>query len=147
MKQGTKVEWFDGMNKHKGTVSRATEKTLWIAEGNETVKATYRKLYDAFRIVGFNSRACSYGCVSAVKLEKEDIRKVYEELKNRVIHPSGEFDKTGRFYAENSDIINVRQPSRAYPYSQMKACRTLTYVKKVAEKYNVQTIEDLRVFV
>lgn len=64
-------------------------------------------------------------------------------LKNREIHPSGNFDKQGRFYAENADLIDVRTPSRDYPYSQMTACRTLKYVKKVAEKFNCSNINDL----
>ena len=71
------------------------------------------------------------------------IQSVYEKLKNRKIHPSGSFDSAGRWYAENADLINVRAPSRAWPYSQMKACRTKKYVKAVAAKYNCETEVDL----
>ena len=64
------------------------------------------------------------------------IKEVYQMLKNRDIHPSGEFDKAGRWSSDNSDLINVRTPSRAYPYSEMTACRTLKYTKAVAIKFN-----------
>jgi hypothetical protein len=73
----------------------------------------------------------------------EMIKKVYDMLKNREIHPSGEFDKGGRWYAKNSDLINVRSPSRAWPYSQMLACRTLKYVKKVYDKYKPKNLKEL----
>jgi len=76
-------------------------------------------------------------------ITKEDMKDVYEMLKNRLIHPSGTFDKSGRFYAANDDLINVRTPSRAWPFSHMMACRTLKYVKKVAEKFDCETKEDL----
>ncbi len=72
------------------------------------------------------------------------IKQVYEMLKNREIHPSGEFDKGGRFYAKNEDLINVRTPSRNWPFSHMTACRTLKYVKAVAEKFNCQNIDELK---
>ena len=63
------------------------------------------------------------------------INEVYDLLKNRIINPRGTFDRAGRFYLENGDLINVRQPSRYYPYSQMMAGRTLKYVKAVAKKF------------
>lgn len=72
------------------------------------------------------------------------INEIYQLLKIRKINPSGTFDNAGRFYAANSDLINVRTPSRAWPYSQMVACRTKKYVKKVCEKFNCQTVEELR---
>ena len=59
------------------------------------------------------------------------ITKIYHELKGRQIHPQGSFDDSGRFYTSNSDLINVRTPSRAYPFSEMQACRTRKYVTKV----------------
>ena len=72
------------------------------------------------------------------------ITTVYSELKNREIHPAGEFDSAGRFYLNNSDLVNVRTPSRTWPYSQMVAGRTKKYVKKVAEKYSCNSVESLR---
>lgn len=71
------------------------------------------------------------------------IKTVYTMLKDRDIHPSGSFDKRGRFYAENSELINVRSPSAAWPFSEMIACRTRKYVKAVAEKFNCATVNDL----
>ncbi len=75
---------------------------------------------------------------------KEEIKQVYEMLKNRQIHPSGEFDKGGRFYAQHDDLINVRTPSRAWPFSHMTACRTLKYVKAVCEKFQCKNIDELK---
>lgn len=72
------------------------------------------------------------------------IDQIYTELQSRAIHPSGKFDNAGRWYAENSDLISVRSPSRTWPYSQMVACRTKKYVKRVAEKFSCQTVEQLR---
>ncbi len=82
------------------------------------------------------------------KANKEKIKKmitvVYCELKERIIHPTGKFDNGGRWYAENSDLISCRTPSRAWPYSQMSACRTKKYVKAVQEQFNCKTIDELR---
>ena len=80
-------------------------------------------------------------------LNLPEIKEVYQELKDRVINPAGTFDKGGRFYAENADLISVRTPSRAYPYSHMTACRTLKYCKKVAEKFGCKNAEELRAHV
>lgn len=77
------------------------------------------------------------------KSSKEMIDIVYNMLKNREIHPSGTFDKAGRWYADNSDLINVREPSRAWPYSQMAACRTKKYVSKIYDKYHPKDVKEL----
>ena len=76
-------------------------------------------------------------------MNTEILKEVYLMLKNREIHPSGSFDKQGRFYAKNSDLLNVRTPSAAYPYSQMTAARTLKYVKAVASKFECSTKDEL----
>lgn len=78
-----------------------------------------------------------------MNVSKEEIKEVYLALKNREINPTGKFDKAGRWYAEHGDLINVRAPSRSWPYSQMQACRTLKYVKAVAEHFDVQTKAEL----
>jgi hypothetical protein len=75
---------------------------------------------------------------------KDIIDEVYRELKTRKIHPSGKFDKGERWYADNGSLIDVRQPSRSYPWSQMQACRTRKYVKAVCDHYDCKTIEELR---
>ncbi len=75
---------------------------------------------------------------------KDAIQTVYEMLKNREIHPSGTFDGQGRFYATHSDIIDVREPSRAWPFSHITACRTKKYVKAVCEKFGCTTVEELK---
>lgn len=79
--------------------------------------------------------------------KKEMVQQVYEMLKNRSINPSGSFESsstTSRWHATHDDLINVREPSRAYPWSEMAACRTKKYVKAVQEKYNCETVEELR---
>lgn len=76
-------------------------------------------------------------------LSKEDLKKVYLMLKNREIHPKGEFDKMGRFYLNDSELVNVRSPSVKYPYTQMSAGRTSKFVKAIADKYACNTIEEL----
>ena len=75
--------------------------------------------------------------------KKDIIKTVYEQLKNRQINPAGTFDKAGRFYLKHSDLVSVRSPSRAWPYSQMLAGRTKKYVAAVAEKYNCSTVSEL----
>jgi len=71
------------------------------------------------------------------------INTVYNMLKDRDINPRGKFDSAGRFYASNSELISVRSPSRAWPYPEMMACRTKKYVKKVAGKFNCETVSQL----
>jgi hypothetical protein len=75
---------------------------------------------------------------------KDIVDEVYRKLKTRKIHPSGKFDKGGRWYADNGSLIDVRQPSRSYPWSQMQACRTSKYVKAVCKEYGCKTAEELR---
>ncbi len=74
---------------------------------------------------------------------KDNIREVYAMLKNREINPAGTFDSVGRFYAEHDDLICVRSPSRAWPFSEMMACRTLKYVKAIAEQFECSTKKEL----
>ncbi len=77
-------------------------------------------------------------------MSKEIINEVFLELKERNIHPSGSFDNAGRFYAEHQDLVDVREPSRSWPLSQMKACRTKKYVKKVCEKFDCTSVDQLK---
>jgi hypothetical protein len=71
------------------------------------------------------------------------VKEVYKMLQEREIHPGGTFDSGGRFYAYHDDLIDVRAPSRAWPNSHMIACRTLKYVKKVYDKFKIETKEEL----
>lgn len=68
----------------------------------------------------------------------------YIARRDRQTNPDGKFDSKGRWYpsdAERCDCCNsVRSPSRAYPYSYMVHCRTITHV---ANLYGV-TESDLR---
>ena len=68
---------------------------------------------------------------------------VYKMLQNREVHPSGTFDGARRFYAKNSELINVREPSRRWPNSHMSACRTKKYVRRVSDKFDCTTVKQL----
>lgn len=58
----------------------------------------------------------------------EEIRDAYVSRADRATHPSGNFDKAGRWYPDNYEVASccghVRSPSRAHPYSYMVHCRT-----------------------
>lgn len=75
------------------------------------------------------------------------VNAVYADLKDRKIHPSGSFDTEGRWWAEHRDLIDVRAPSRRFPYSEMLACRTRKYVAAVQKKFNCKSVEELRAMV
>mgnify|MGYP003137056417 FL=1 len=76
-------------------------------------------------------------------LDKTILKEVYLLLKTREIHPSGRFDNGGRWHAEHAELVSVRTPSRAYPYSEMTHCRTLKYVRNVAEHFEVTSRDEL----
>ena len=82
--------------------------------------------------------------VQDTKITKKELRKVFLELKDRILHPKGTFDKAGRFYLYDVELVKARSPSVRFPYSQMLAGRTAKFVKAIAEKYNVQGIKELR---
>ncbi len=76
--------------------------------------------------------------------DKEMINAAYQQLKNRTINPGGEFDNAGRFYATHAKLFDsVREPSRAYPYSQMQAARAKKNVKRLYEHFNPAELSDL----
>lgn len=56
----------------------------------------------------------------------------YLARKDRTAHPTGEFDKRGRWYASATEsqscCAGIRTPSAAYPYSEMIHCRTIEHV-------------------
>ncbi|PMM06842.1 hypothetical protein BCT63_05790 [Vibrio kanaloae] len=76
--------------------------------------------------------------------QKNIVNTVFQELKDRDLNPSGEFDNQGRWYADNRHLINCRTPSRSFPYSEMQACRAKKYVAKVLEFYGCKSAKTLR---
>ena len=78
-------------------------------------------------------------------ISKEDIKIVFLALKNRDENPRGTFDSRGRWYSDESELLDVRNPSASYPYSQMNACRTAKFVKALANKYRCQSLQDLQI--
>ncbi|SDY88289.1 hypothetical protein [Citreimonas salinaria] len=68
----------------------------------------------------------------------------FAKRKNRDSNPPGDFDSAGRFYAHERTraVESVRSPSRAFPYSQMTAARTVRHCAEVfgAEELHVKRI-------
>lgn len=64
------------------------------------------------------------------------VRLVYGAMRDRQIHPHGDFDWQGRRYPsfiQSAGGMTVRSPSKHYPYSYMTACRTLKHTRRVAD--------------
>lgn len=59
----------------------------------------------------------------------------YLRRQAREEHPSGEFDRAGRWYPSDGELqpccASIRNPSRAYPYSLLVHCRTAEHVAHV----------------
>lgn len=72
-----------------------------------------------------------------------ELEAVYSKLQERELHPRGAFDKRGRFYLEDGELVNVRAPSARHPYSEMLAGRTFNFVLAIAEKYRCATQSEL----
>ncbi|WP_144415429.1 hypothetical protein [Pseudomonas putida] len=68
----------------------------------------------------------------------------FVQLQTRERHPSGTFDTVGRFYLGDCPAY-IREPSRAYPLSQMQHGRTLEYVvhSNKADEEEVKEIKKL----
>ena len=58
----------------------------------------------------------------------------YIKLRDRVVHPVGEFDKQGRFIltVRCDCCVGIRRPSKRYPYSQMTHGRSFVHVATAA---------------
>ena len=69
----------------------------------------------------------------------------YNNRQSRVSHPAGTFDKAGRWYPSDNEHCDccdsIRGPSRAYPLSYNRHCRSRAHV---ANLYGVSAA-DLRV--
>ena len=57
---------------------------------------------------------------------------VYQERQARLQHPEGEFDGAGRWYPSDRErqpcCDKIRGPSRRYPHSLNKHCRSLEHI-------------------
>ena len=64
--------------------------------------------------------------------------------RDRISHPSGNFDKKGRWYPSEKETASccsdIRAPSNSFPYSLMIHCRT---IKHVATLYGCE-VSDIR---
>jgi hypothetical protein len=58
--------------------------------------------------------------------------RAYVARRNRTAHPSGRFDKAGRFCLDGSErgarCAAIREPSREFPYSEMTHARSAEHV-------------------
>ncbi len=70
--------------------------------------------------------------------------KEYIDRQNRNSHPNGKFDNGMRWFPANEEhrscCNHIRYPSRAYPFSLNKHCRSIEHI---ANLYSVNT-KDLR---
>lgn len=101
------------------------------------------KFEDEYNMIEFERALCKHNALTA-NVSKDDVKQVYISLKDRAENPRGTFDKRGRFYIVDSDIVDVRSPSHKYPYSQMNSARTAKFVKALVEKYKCQSIDELK---
>lgn len=64
----------------------------------------------------------------------------YYKRLERSEHPTGRFDKAGRWFPEDEEkcdcCFGLRAPSRAYPYSLMTHCRSIYHI---ANLFSVDT--------
>jgi hypothetical protein len=72
----------------------------------------------------------------------------FVSLYSKVYQPLGKYDKGGRWYPEDEEREEcceyVRSPSRSFPYSLLKHCRSQKHVKNVLRSvYGVEGIRDL----
>lgn len=62
----------------------------------------------------------------------DDAVTIYLDRQSRKVHPSGTFDKAGRWVPDDAEWRSccgaIRWPSRAWPYSLMTHCRSTTHV-------------------
>lgn len=69
----------------------------------------------------------------------------YDQQKTRADDPSGYFDSAGRWYPHNMCPCceSIRPPSRKYPYSLLKHCRSADHV---ASQYGVNKKELVKTY-
>ncbi len=82
----------------------------------------------------------------AEKTSLELAIECYARRQNRAEHPDGKFDKGGRWYPSEAEVqvccSRIRTPSRTWPYSLMRHCRSVEHVAKL---YGVSVTELRRV--
>lgn len=65
----------------------------------------------------------------------QDAIKLYEDRQARRRHPSGTFDRGGRWYPADAERQSccavIRRPSRAYPYSLLSHCRSAEHIAQL----------------
>lgn len=69
---------------------------------------------------------------------EEAIDGLWNARKTRAEHPDGSFDDSGRWFPSNDEdckcCSHVRSPSRNWPYSLIKHCRSRPHLQRLAEE-------------
>lgn len=80
----------------------------------------------------FNSLTDDDVARSALEDRMREVVRVYISLKNRKTNPDGSFDRKGVWWPSATErqpcCSKIRSPTRSYPYSLVKHCRTLEHV-------------------
>jgi len=70
---------------------------------------------------------------------------LYLSRRDRLKHPDGKFDKSGRWYPSETEIESccktIRAPSRKWPFSLLVHCRT---IRHIANKFTVKELDVRR---
>lgn len=76
--------------------------------------------------------------------------ETYYSRQNRQKHPEGVFDNAGRWFPSKMEkcdcCYGLRLPSRAYPYSLMVHCRTITHISNLFDVDPAEMRKHIRNF-
>lgn len=82
-----------------------------------------------------------------MKYTVEEVEAALEfyERKNRLSNPPGEFDRLGRFYADERThaVRYCVEPTKRYPYSEMLAARTAEHCAELHHAQNLTFVRRL----
>lgn len=66
------------------------------------------------------------------------VEEIYLLRKKRIIHPEGEFDKSGRWYPSDNEKCSccdkVKPPSREHPFTLLVHCRSRNHIENLLTK-------------
>jgi hypothetical protein len=104
----------------------ARDAEAMVRTGSATIPYLLEWVLGEFGVKGDASLA-----LKGLKIFKEGVKRIYQPRKARQVHPSGTFDKQGRWYPDGDERCgccrSIRSPSSAWPYSCMVHCRTRTH--------------------
>ena len=137
----TAIEWLgtlgiEPLNRpasRRQTMNESSTVSDTIEEPDKTTNAT-KQAAKAVKPAKKRSQAVTFKSEEEEAQAREaGLEFVARELK--LHHPNGTFDDGGRFYPSEQEwrdcCANIRQPSRAFPYSLMTHCRTAKHLAKL----------------